>query len=82
MQKKKLLGVVINNHNNVKFSDFVSLLKHFGFELKRVNGSHHIYKNHIIGKSINIQNDKGEAKSYQVKQFLEIIEKCKLEMED
>ena len=82
MQKKRLLAIVINNRNNVKFNDFVLLLSYFGFKLRRTNGSHHIYKNYTIGKSINIQNIKGEAKSYQIKQFLEIIEEYELEMED
>jgi len=82
LPKKKLLAILINNHNNVKFSDFIVLLNHFGFELRRINGSHHIYKNYAIGKSINVQNDKGEAKSYQIKQFLQIIEEYELEVED
>ena len=80
--KRRLLQRVINNHNNVKFNDFTSLAEGFGFLLDRISGSHHIYKNTQIKEIINLQNNKGEVKPYQVKQFLNLIEKYRLELED
>ena len=43
MTKKKLLARLMANQKNVKYSDFVTLIEAFGFELDRTNGSHNIY---------------------------------------
>jgi len=40
------------------------LLNVFGFDLKRIEGSHHIYKHPTIPYLINIQNKGGKVKSY------------------
>lgn len=82
LNKKKLLQRIINNSKNVKFNEFVLLIESFGFSLTRTEGSHHIYKNIKIQEIINIQNVKGEAKPYQIKQFLILVEKYDLEMEE
>jgi len=82
LRKRKLLAVVINSIHNVKFKDFEALMAYFGFVLRRTNGSHMIYKNREINQSLVVQNDKGKAKPYQVKQFLELIETHQIEMEE
>ncbi|MCL2163531.1 MAG: type II toxin-antitoxin system HicA family toxin [Oscillospiraceae bacterium] len=82
MNKKKLLRQVYNNNKNVNFSDFIILVEAFGFILTRSDGSHFIYKNNEINEWINLQNKNGEAKPYQIKQFLSLIEKYDLEMEE
>ncbi len=73
---------LLNNRKNVKFSDFVLLLEAFGFKHMRSEGSHNIYRNDSITEIINIQNVNGEAKPYQIKQFLTVVEKHNLRMED
>jgi len=80
MNKKKLLTHIISNQKNIKYNDFVTLIKAFGFELDRSNGSHNIYFNSEINKQINIQNIKGEAKPYQIKQFLKLVESNNLRL--
>ena len=82
MNKRKLLEKIYNNNKNVKFNELVILVESFGFVLTRCNGSHLIYKNHDINEWLNLQNKNGEAKPYQVKQFLEYIEIFNLQMED
>jgi len=82
LRKHKLLAIVINSTHNVKFKDFDALMTHFGFELRRTNGSHMIYKNRKINRSLTVQNDRGNAKPYQIKQFLELIETYRIEMEE
>ncbi len=82
MNKQKLLARLLNNRNNVRFSDFSLLLEAFGFRLMRSEGSHNIYGNESIAEMINIQNVNGEAKPYQIKQFLTVVEKHNLRMED
>ena len=57
-------------------------LELFGFTLDRVSGSHHIYIRPGIGELINIRNAHGKVKPYQIKQFLSIVERYNLEMED
>jgi len=40
---------------NVAFGDMQRLLKDFGFELDRINGSHHIYRHPTVSELVNIQ---------------------------
>ena len=82
MNKRKLLEKIYNNSKNVRFSDFVTLIEAFGFERIHINGSHRTYSRDDIPDLINIQNDNGEAKPYQIRQFLKIIEKHQLKLED
>ena len=82
MNKKKLLSRIKTNQQNVKYSDFIALLNAFGFTYKRTAGSHDIYKNDTIPKIVNAQNKKGEAKPYQVQQFLSLVEKYNLGLEN
>ena len=82
MNKKKVLLKLINNPVNVKFQDFVLIVGAFGFVPVRTKGSHNIFLNKEINEIINIQNYKGEAKPYQIKQFLSLVEKYNLKMGD
>ena len=54
----------------------------FGFELKRVSGSHHIFAHPHIPEVANIQEIGGEAKPYQIRQFLRLVGRYNLELED
>ncbi|HET9136926.1 MAG TPA: type II toxin-antitoxin system HicA family toxin [Candidatus Kapabacteria bacterium] len=72
----------MNNQQNVSFADFITLVEAFGFIRKRVNGSHHIYKCPGITDMVNIQNKNGMAKAYQVKQFLSIVERYNLQVNE
>ena len=52
----------------------------FGFQLSRINGSQHIYVHADVPELVNLQNVNGQAKPYQVKQFLRLIERYNLQM--
>jgi len=82
LNKRKFLARLLNNRKNVNYNDFVTLVEAFGFRHMRADGSHNIYKHEVVAEIINIQNVKGEAKSYQIKQFLVIVEKYNLRMEE
>ena len=82
MNKRKFLARLLNNRKNVKYNDFVTLVEAFGFRHTRTEGSHSIYKNDAVAEIINIQNVNGETKPYQIKQFLALVEKYNLRMED
>jgi len=67
---------------NVTFSDMQRLAEGFGFRLERVSGSHHIYAHPSIPELVNLQEVDGQAKPYQVRQFLRLIERHALTLED
>ena len=73
MKRDKSLRRILAKTENVRFGDFVTLVESFGFRLSRVTGSHHIYRHPERGWMLNIQNYKGKAKPYQIRQFLRLI---------
>ena len=80
MKKEKLLQKILNNPQNVRFNAMVTLVEAFGFQQSRVKGSHHIFVHPQIQELVNIQNVNGQAKPYQVRQFLKLVEKYNLEL--
>ncbi|MDP6779479.1 MAG: type II toxin-antitoxin system HicA family toxin [Candidatus Latescibacteria bacterium] len=82
MSKRSLLQRLVSGSKNIRFSDAVACVEAFGFRLRRVRGSHHIFAHPDVPELINLQNVKGEAKPYQINQFLKIVERYDLRMED
>ena len=80
MNKKKLLKKILAAAGNVRFNDMLALVEAFGFRLARVSGSHHIFHHPGIPELVNLQNRKGKAKPYQIRQFLELVEQHNLEL--
>jgi HicA toxin of bacterial toxin-antitoxin, len=80
-QKHKLLQKILAGSNNVAFDDMVALAKAFGFQLSRVSGSHHIFEHPTIVEPLNLQNKKGKAKPYQVRQFLQLVDQYNLSLD-
>ena len=60
----------------------VNLVQGFGFTLSRTDGSHHIFTQPDIPELVNLQNVKGQAKPYQIRQFLKLVEKYNLKLEE
>lgn len=81
MKKSKLLKKLLAGSKNVSFSDATVCAKAFGFRLERISGSHHIFVHDDIPELVNLQNRKGQAVPYQVKQLLQLIERYNLQME-
>jgi len=75
--KNKIYDAVISGHsdNNINYSDFQNLIVDLGFEFKRQDGSHRIYRHPIYKVKMNIQPDGNKAKAYQVKQLRILINK-------
>ena len=83
MNRRRLLARLARGSvNNVGFSDMTNLVEGFGFRLIRVNGSHHIFGRTGIPRTINLQPDRGDAKPYQIRQFLKLVERYGLVLED
>ena len=66
---------------NVSFADIVALVEAFGFRLARISGSHHIFQHSGIPEQLNLQDANGQAKPYQVRQFLRLVERYNLKLE-
>ena len=67
---------------NVAFAEMIDLVEGFGFELARVNESHHIFRHLGAPALLNLQEVDGQAKPYQIRQFLRIVERYNLTLGD
>jgi predicted RNA binding protein YcfA (HicA-like mRNA interferase family) len=52
-----------------------------GFSLSRMSGSHHIFSHPKVKELVNLQNVNGQIKPYQVKQFMGLVERYDLHLE-
>jgi predicted RNA binding protein YcfA (HicA-like mRNA interferase family) len=83
VKRKQLLRRLSQGYvHNVAFSDVRELLEALGFRLSRVSGSHHIFSHRDIPELINLQNARGQAKPYQLRQLLRLVERYNLVLED
>ena len=74
-----LLAQMKRNPKDVRFTDLCKVCESFFGEPRKSAGSNRIYKTPWQGDPrINIQNHKGKAKAYQVKQVLLAIEKLEV----
>lgn len=79
MRPAKLLDRLrAGHHANIKFSDVQRLVGTCGFELDRVVGSHHIYVHGEENVNLNLQEVGGQAKPYQVRQLLRLLDRYDL----
>lgn len=76
---EKLLFQILRglSDTNIDFDDLRGLLLHIGFEM-RIRGSHHMFRKNGIPEKINLQRDGSKAKSYQVRQVRNIIQRYQL----
>ncbi len=83
MNRRRLLRrLAVGSLRNVPFGDMVSLMEGFGFRLQRTAGSHRIYAHPEVEELINIQEVDGQAKPYQIRQFLRLVERYNLQLEE
>jgi len=80
--KRKILQKILAGSKNIRFSDMIDLVEGFGFRLSRTDGSHHIFVHPDIPELVNLQEVKGQAKPYQMRQFLKLIERHSLKLEE
>jgi hypothetical protein len=78
MDKYKLLERIKNNPHSTNFNDFVKCIEKFGFVFVSQVGSHKKYIREGIPEFVDIQNKKGKAKHYQIKQFVKLVNKYNL----
>ena len=77
---KEILATMRRNPKGVSFSDLCKVCDHYFGEARQTGSSHRIYKTPWQGDPrVNIQNHKGKAKIYQVKQVVKAIERLEIE---
>jgi hypothetical protein len=76
---KDILAQMNRNPKDVRFSDLCKVCDHYFGEPRQSGSSHRLYKTPWQGDPrINIQNHKGKAKAYQVKQVLLALERLEV----
>ncbi len=77
---ENLLAQMKQNPGDIRFSDLRRVCDHFFGEPRQSGSSHRIYKTPWQGDPrINIQNHRGMAKAYQVRQVLLAIERLEVD---
>jgi hypothetical protein len=74
----KIEQAMRENPGNVRFDELCRVYNHYFGKARQEGTSHRIYKTQWAGDPrVNIQDNKGKAKAYQVRQVLKAIEKLK-----
>ena len=75
----KIIKEMKVNPKGIRFNDLQKVCEHYFGKPRQSASSHCIYKTPWLGDPrINIQNYKGKAKPYQVKQVILAIEKLEV----
>jgi predicted RNA binding protein YcfA (HicA-like mRNA interferase family) len=83
MKPQKLLKKALSGSKNIRFDEFVALIMAFGFTLRRVSGSHHIFKHPEVSDLLSVQPSKdSKAKPYQIHQLIALVEEYNLTLSD
>ena len=80
--EKLYARLLANQRQNISFRDFERLLLAFGFVHARTTGSHRQYVHPAIPRAFPVQPEGKDAKRYQVREFLELIEEYSLYMSE
>ena len=76
----KLLRKALASSANLRFEEVCSLARAFGFYQSRVRGDHHIFVHPGVRELVNLQDVRGKAKPYQVRQLLQLVERYNLSL--
>lgn len=74
--------LLANPRGQFSFLDFQRLLEAFGFVHVRTTGSHHAYHHPMANQNLIVQPRGKDAKPYQVRQFLAMVEAFDLDLEE
>jgi predicted RNA binding protein YcfA (HicA-like mRNA interferase family) len=79
----KLYAQLLQSTNRtVDYRDFIAMIVGFGFANIRTKGSHASYAHPACPKLLVLQPKGNEAKRYQVREFLAIVEEYRLTLKD
>jgi hypothetical protein len=78
-----ILAKMRRNPKGISFQDLCMVCNYYFGEARQSGSSHCIYKTPWQGDPrVNIQNDKGKAKAYQVRQAVKAIERLEAQIND
>ena len=73
---ERILTAMRANPKNVRYTDLHKVCEHYFGAPRTTGGSHAVFRTPWPGDPrVNIQNDHGQAKAYQVRQVITAIEK-------
>ncbi len=73
---ENIVAAMRKNPKNIRFQDLCKVCDYYFGEPRQKGSSHRIYKTPWPGNPrVNLQNEKGRAKAYQVLQVLKAIDK-------
>jgi hypothetical protein len=77
---EKILARMRSEPGSIRFSDLLKVCSQIFGKPRQTSGSHVVFKTPWPGDPrVNIQNDRGKAKAYQVRQVLAAIDKLREE---
>ncbi|MEW6518358.1 MAG: toxin HicA [Thermodesulfobacteriota bacterium] len=77
---EEVIKKMTQNPEDIRFADLCRICDFYFGQARQQGGSHRIYKTPWPGDPrVNIQNNKGKAKAYQVKQVLKAIERLEVD---
>jgi predicted RNA binding protein YcfA (HicA-like mRNA interferase family) len=78
----KLYALLLQSTNrSVDFRDFIAMIEAFGFVHARTKGSHRSFAHPTCPKLLVLQPIGKDAKRYQVREFLDIVEEFGLTLD-
>ena len=76
----EILEKMRKNPSGLRFAEVCRICDHYFGQARQGSGSHRVYKTPWIGDPrVNIQNYKGYARAYQVRQIIKAIERLEAE---
>jgi hypothetical protein len=77
---EEIIAQMIRNPQDVRFSDLCKVCEHYFGSPRQGGTSHRVYRTPWPGDPrVNIQNKKGKARAYQVRQVLKALARLELE---
>lgn len=81
-QRQKLQSLLRDAYRQpIAFRDFEKLLKAYGFSHARTTGGHRLYTHPNVPRAFPVQPEGKEAKRYQVRELLALIDRYNLHMD-
>ena len=68
--------------SNVTFTDLIRLVEALGFREAGGRGSHRVFVHPRVAELINMQEEHGQAKPYQVRQVANLVQRYDLILEE
>ena len=77
---QSILKQMRENPKGVRFNDLCKVCNSYFGKARQSGSSHRVYKTPWVGDPrVNIPNDKGKAKLYQVRQVLQAIDRLQVQ---